>query len=728
MSHSSIRPSISSRTVFDTSSQQNENANHHKRPPSLTQSQPKSSYDSAPSSFIRTRSMTRLSGVLDENKLARIDRATGKVAGPQEKEKGKVVSGAGAATAARRPLGAKMQAQMGLGGGMKRRLGSPGMPKKRMKVDEARKKMVVLADKEEVHGHEQPRTPAQLKGATVQVQPTPARDILSAGAPLKEENEEADDDEDSPGLRSRFIARPPTPPRPHIHLRPSPVKVEPLVTTSMSSPTKRMDLDSPERHAVSHSAVTPTRPSSFTTSSIPRITPQTPRTALQTPRRVMGSVSRFRAAPPSVNRSAISPVKSSPTAGTVLASILAATDAEPTTTTGQTDDTAHHRNVEEVRDQIKGEIGSTETVDDHSAHPEPVTNELEGQNASALPVLPRQNNSTQSGVATPSSTAVKPAMVQSKLSFSPAPLPKASSASSAMLPPSRIPRAASKMSLSTSTEPDPTADRPKKSSLPISTKPSLSSLGRGLPSAASSMSLSAGTSSEPAPVRRKPSYPSSLGSGPLNRPRDRMVSGPTLYHQRDGTLATSKGESSIPKGRQSPRSVSEPAPRAQPRADLSASTSRREGMSMETSKSMAGLSDALNKLKMRKSESLSEPNRHRPLTSLSIAAPASRAPLAGPSAFKQPALPVAASSSRISNVHRPRQSIAPLTMAPADISMTHEEEQVGDRSLAAILSTTTETKCFKGVVAFVDVRTADGEDASPIFVEMLKSLGARVNC
>lgn len=48
--------------------------------------------------------------------------------------------------------------------------------------------------------------------------------------------------------------------------------------------------------------------------------------------------------------------------------------------------------------------------------------------------------------------------------------------------------------------------------------------------------------------------------------------------------------------------------------------------------------------------------------------------------------------------------------------------------MAAILSTTTETKCFKGVVAFVDVRTADGEDASPIFVEMLKSLGARVNC
>jgi hypothetical protein len=59
--------------------------------------------------------------------------------------------------------------------------------------------------------------------------------------------------------------------------------------------------------------------------------------------------------------------------------------------------------------------------------------------------------------------------------------------------------------------------------------------------------------------------------------------------------------------------------------------------------------------------------------------------------------------------------------------MTAEEEQVGDRSLAAILSTATETKCFKGVVAFVDVRTTDGEDASPIFVEMLKSLGARVS-
>lgn len=54
-------------------------------------------------------------------------------------------------------------------------------------------------------------------------------------------------------------------------------------------------------------------------------------------------------------------------------------------------------------------------------------------------------------------------------------------------------------------------------------------------------------------------------------------------------------------------------------------------------------------------------------------------------------------------------------------------EQAGDKSLAAILSSTCGEGCLKGVVAFVDVKTADGDDASMIFSDMLRSLGAKVS-
>jgi len=723
MSHTSIRYPLSNRNNTVVSSQHTEAAIRQTRAQLLNQSQTKSSLIPTSATFVRTRSMTRLSGVLDENKLAPIDRATGKLAKPHEQEKGKPAFGA----AARRPLGAKMSAQMGAGGGMKRRLGSPGMPKKRIKVDQNMKKIIVLADKENEQEKANPRTPERAQRALVQVQPTPARDILGAGPTLDEEDEVEVDD--SPAIASRFIARPPTPPRPHMDLCPSPVRSQAMELSSTPSPLKRMDLDSPNRHGIADIVVTPTRASVSSTSSIIHAAPQTPRMSTQTPRRVMGSVSRFRAAPPSTSGASVSPVKSSSNGRPVLASILAATDIIPAAAAGQSVNATLHPESGGDGHQVEEEVQSFSTGPDKSDGHAPVSEAVVDSARVVRPVSPEQHPDTAIEVATTSPSIAKFDLVQSQLSFSPAGLPKPTASYSSMPPPSRIPRAASKLSLSISNIAATAADdRPKKSSVPVSTKPSLSSLGRGLPSTASSMSLSATSSGEAASVRRKPSYPSSLGSGPLNRPRDRMVSGPTLYPQRDGTLATSKGELSIPQGRQSPRSVSEPAPRARPRTELSASTSRREGMSTETSKSMAGLSDALNKLKMRRSESQSEPNRPRQSMSATFAAPASRVNPAGPSAFKQPMTSVVASTSRLSSVHRPRQSIVPLTTAPFDTSMAPEEEQAGDRSLAAILLNTTENKCFKGVVAFVDVRTADGEDASPIFVEMLKSLGARVSC
>ncbi len=58
---------------------------------------------------------------------------------------------------------------------------------------------------------------------------------------------------------------------------------------------------------------------------------------------------------------------------------------------------------------------------------------------------------------------------------------------------------------------------------------------------------------------------------------------------------------------------------------------------------------------------------------------------------------------------------------------SEEGEQAGDKSLAAIMSSTNGEGCLKGVVAFVDVKTADGDDASPIFSDMLRALGAKVS-
>jgi hypothetical protein len=53
-------------------------------------------------------------------------------------------------------------------------------------------------------------------------------------------------------------------------------------------------------------------------------------------------------------------------------------------------------------------------------------------------------------------------------------------------------------------------------------------------------------------------------------------------------------------------------------------------------------------------------------------------------------------------------------------------DHIADTSLAALVCSNVGEGCLKGVVAFVDVRTEDGDEANAIFVEMLKGLGARV--
>ncbi|KAK4685299.1 hypothetical protein P7C73_g4856, partial [Tremellales sp. Uapishka_1] len=228
-------------------------------------------------------------------------------------------------------------------------------------------------------------------------------------------------------------------------------------------------------------------------------------------------------------------------------------------------------------------------------------------------------------------------------------------------------------STSMDTDTDAPSILPETASLPavrssqssLHRKPSMG-LGRGQPSASSTDST--------LPVRRKPSLPSTMSAKPMQR----MVSIPNVP-SRPSTAATST----------SPRSISEPLRRSA----LSLST-RREGFSnIETSKSLVGLSQALDKLKMKKSESRAK---------LSLATSVAVTPRFAVLQVPTP-------------IPRPRFSaVVPMDDLP------------GDRSIAALLSSTSGEGCFKGVVAFVDVRTAEGDDAGCIFSEMLRSLGAKV--
>ncbi|KAI9635959.1 uncharacterized protein MKK02DRAFT_44658 [Dioszegia hungarica] len=317
-----------------------------------------------------------------------------------------------------------------------------------------------------------------------------------------------------------------------------------------------------------------------------------------------------------------------------------------------------------------------------------------------------------------------------------------------MLPPSRIPLRVSKPAAltgttsSTSSGSAPTAGALKRSalgSLGVAARP----LARSTTSNASLSSLagptgpshSSDSSQADQPVRRKPSYPSSLGSGLLPRPRDRQISVPVPSHiiepiLRDvPTLPTSTSGPSHPSGpaREPLRSVSAPAAREnQPsseRNSLSLST-RREGW-MDTSRSLHGLSEALERLKVKKDAPAVEPTR-RP----SLAASSARSSLAmvvdgeKENILGKSMLPSSASSARLSAVHKPRYSVSGAGVSGAVVAGT--EDEVGDKSLAAIVSSTSGMGCLKGVVAYVDVWTADGTDSSGIFADMLRSLGARV--
>ncbi|OCF36066.1 hypothetical protein I316_01938 [Kwoniella heveanensis BCC8398] len=305
-----------------------------------------------------------------------------------------------------------------------------------------------------------------------------------------------------------------------------------------------------------------------------------------------------------------------------------------------------------------------------------------------------------------------------------------------MAPPSRIPRSVAATASSS-------AKIVKKASSTVTKKPSFQSVGSlperrpstrpALVSACSSNAVRgpAPAAALPSPVKRKPSYPSSLGSGPLARPTPRMVSNPLLPPRSLSDSSTGLTDDLESTSTTQPRSVSAPGPResagSQLRSSLSSST--REGLSGETSRSLVDLSEALGKLKMKRPENGSTSTQSR--SHSTAATPSIK--INGFRVFEEKpanltgstssAGPDAGPSSRLSSAnHRPRASVS---VHPGDLS-TSSDEGAADQSIAAMLCSTIGGGCLKGVRAFVDVRTSDGEDSGKLFVEILKGLGARV--
>ncbi|KAK8845394.1 hypothetical protein IAR55_006107 [Kwoniella newhampshirensis] len=386
-------------------------------------------------------------------------------------------------------------------------------------------------------------------------------------------------------------------------------------------------------------------------------------------------------------------------------------DFPPESTTGvPTNATVH-------TEEAPANIGTRQA--DEAVNPEDVVMELA---TSVRAEAPNGNVSAHSGAA----------LSLSRHEPAPAPpiLRKSSSSRSlaTMGPPSRIPRSTRPSAgLASSTS----AERPVLSSKKPPT--GLGSLPERRPSTRPSMFTSSSTAAplptatSTSPVKRKPSYPSSLGSGPLARPTQRMVSNPVLPPRAiSNPTPTDDVETDSPSTVQ-PRSVSAPVPRAR----LSLSTSRREGLSNDTSKSLAGLSEALNKLKTKKLESatssISEPMRKTPSVTFSAPPPVvvDRSLDEKPSnlATSTSSSATAAGGTRLAG-HRPRTSVN-----PGDSYITSdgdEGEHVADQSIAALLCSTNGGRCLKGVVAFVDVRTSEGTDSGKVFTDILKGLGAKV--
>lgn len=157
---------------------------------------------------------------------------------------------------------------------------------------------------------------------------------------------------------------------------------------------------------------------------------------------------------------------------------------------------------------------------------------------------------------------------------------------------------------------------------------------------------------------------------------------------------------------------------------------RRKSLTMETSKSLYGLSAALAKLTVKRP---SLEGRSQDTEPSKIASPEIRPNAAlqhSTTKSTQPTKPVAISRLPQSTSMHGRSSLAGLLAGRG--SLDAKEGSLGRSGASSLkgthpISSGSNGNILKGVIAFVDVRTAEGDDTSAVFAEMLRSCGARVS-
>lgn len=154
---------------------------------------------------------------------------------------------------------------------------------------------------------------------------------------------------------------------------------------------------------------------------------------------------------------------------------------------------------------------------------------------------------------------------------------------------------------------------------------------------------------------------------------------------------------------------------------------RRKSLTMETSKSLYGLSAALAKLTVKR-PSLEGRSQDAEPSKLASSQIQSNATLQHSST--QPTKPVSISRIPQSTSIHGRSSLASLSAARG--SLDAKEGSLGQSVALSLkgtrpISSVSNGNILKGVIAFVDVRTAEGDDTSAVFAEMLRSCGARVS-
>ena len=208
-----------------------------------------------------------------------------------------------------------------------------------------------------------------------------------------------------------------------------------------------------------------------------------------------------------------------------------------------------------------------------------------------------------------------------------------------------------------------------------------------------------------------------------------------LQSKYAGPATTTNWRSGIPRLAQAP--IAPELPVEMDVGDSSTAEANTSGMSDDTARRLAKLQSMLSKLAMPRasvggSSSPAEARasgrgpkveRRRTIGTSAGAyqeeyeVPLSDAPAAKPRASISG--PTASTSGGQSNIRTPRRSsVGVLSSSSTAMIAAIAEGEVSAKP---------KSKVLQGVVAFVDVRTLEGDDAGMIFVDMLKSMGARVS-